>query len=125
MNEEASQRYAIIRQEIKQTSSSWENLNNNQLNELNDIIQIWKRASLDESQGGGNHGPSQFNLGLMYREGRGVKKSNSKAALYYEKAANQNIPKAQFNLARLYHQGIYLYFCETSLSTVESCLFGV
>lgn len=108
-NEEASKRYAVIHQELKQASlkgnidnerGSWNNLSKTHQKELSEIINLWKRAA-DE----GCHGPSQFNLGLMYRQGRGVKKSVSKAAQYYEKAANQNVPKAQFNLARLYHQG--------------------
>jgi TPR repeat protein len=112
LNDEASKRYAIIRQQIKEqqqagvVKSPWKNLDNTQKKELNEIIKLWKGASQE------GHGPSQFNLGLMYREGRGVVKSASKAAQLYEMAANQNVPKAQFNLARLYHQGdinTYLY----------------
>lgn len=99
-NEEASKRYALIRVDIKQSVGGWNKLSPDQQTELAEIIKLWKQSA-DE----GCHGPSQFNLGLMYREGRGVKKNVNKAAQYYEKAANQNVPKAQFNLARLYHQG--------------------
>ncbi|VAW61810.1 hypothetical protein MNBD_GAMMA10-2200 [hydrothermal vent metagenome] len=44
----------------------------------------------------------QYNLGVMYSEGRGVKKDTQQALLWLTQAAEQNDSDAQFRLARLY-----------------------
>ena len=47
----------------------------------------------------------QFNLGLMYENGRGVPKDNSEAAHWYRNAARQGTVEAQFNLGVSYANG--------------------
>jgi len=47
-----------------------------------------------------------YRLGLSYLTGDGNKKDPRKAAEYFEKAANSNHPNAQYQLAKLYQQGI-------------------
>ena len=46
---------------------------------------------------------AQFNVALIYANGKGVQKDLSKARKWYEKAAKQDNPSAQYNLAQLYH----------------------
>ena len=48
---------------------------------------------------------AQYNLGLMYDNGYGVKQDYKKAFEWYEKAANQGYAKAQFNLGLMYVKG--------------------
>ena len=47
---------------------------------------------------------SQFNLGMIYAEGTGVKENKEKAIHWYEKAARQKNAKAAYNLGRIYHE---------------------
>ena len=47
----------------------------------------------------------QYNLGVLYDEGRDVKQDYSKAAYWYGKAAEQGYASAQFNLGTLYYNG--------------------
>jgi TPR repeat protein len=48
---------------------------------------------------------SQFNLGWMYAEGRGVPQNYKEAIYWYAKAANQGDASAQFNLGMMYDNG--------------------
>jgi hypothetical protein len=48
---------------------------------------------------------SQFNLGWMYAEGRGVPQNYKQAVYWYAKAAKQGDASAQFNLGMLYDKG--------------------
>ena len=48
---------------------------------------------------------AQYNLGLLYRKGRGVPQDDVQARKWYEKAAAQGQAKAQFNLGTLYFNG--------------------
>src|SRR5262249_26239434 len=48
---------------------------------------------------------AQFNLGVQYENGRGVRKDLGKAAELYQKAADQGYPPAQYNLGLLYEHG--------------------
>ena len=48
---------------------------------------------------------AQFDLGLSYDRGDGVKRNSTKAFEWYWKAAKQGLAKAQFNLAVLYFTG--------------------
>ena len=41
---------------------------------------------------------AQFNLGLMYDSGRGVRQDYTKAVQWYRKAAEQGVAEAQYNL---------------------------
>jgi TPR repeat protein len=53
----------------------------------------------------GNLAWAQFNLGLMYRKGEGVARSDVEAAHWYRKAALQGHAEAQQKLADLYFLG--------------------
>ncbi|HSL06224.1 MAG TPA: tetratricopeptide repeat protein [Nitrospiraceae bacterium] len=48
---------------------------------------------------------AQYNLGVLYRKGRGVPQDDVQARQWYEKAAVQGLAKAQFNLGTLYFNG--------------------
>ena len=48
---------------------------------------------------------AQYNLGLLYRKGRGVPQDDVQARNWYAKAAAQGLAKAQFNLGTLYFNG--------------------
>ena len=48
---------------------------------------------------------AQFNLGLMYDKGEGVKRNYKMAVKWYKLAARQGISSAQFNLGWLYSKG--------------------
>ena len=48
---------------------------------------------------------AQYNLGLLYRKGRGVPQDDVQARQWYEKAAAQGQAKAQYNLGTLYLNG--------------------
>lgn len=52
------------------------------------------------------HAQAQNNLGLMYFEGRGVRKSYSEAACWYEFSAAQGCAQAQNNLAVMKYFGL-------------------
>ena len=45
---------------------------------------------------------SQYNLGIMYKDGRGVDKNKEKAIFWLEKASNQGLSEAQY-LTGLYY----------------------
>ena len=49
---------------------------------------------------------AQFNLGLMYAKGQGVKKDLKEAVNWYKKAAERNLAKAQFYLGWMYENGL-------------------
>ena len=51
------------------------------------------------------HAKAQYNLGLMYDEGRGVPQSDTEAVKWYRKAADQGHAKAQYNLGWMYRDG--------------------
>ena len=48
---------------------------------------------------------AQYNLGMLYRKGRGVPQDDVQARQRYEKAAAQGQAKAQYNLGTLYLNG--------------------
>ena len=48
---------------------------------------------------------AQYNLGIMYANGRGVAKDECTAVKWYRKAAEQGDADAQYNLGVTYHQG--------------------
>jgi len=48
---------------------------------------------------------AQYNLGVLYRKGRGVQQNDVQARQWYAKAAAQGQAKAQFNLGTLYFNG--------------------
>jgi uncharacterized protein len=48
---------------------------------------------------------AQYNLGVLYRKGRGVPQDDVQARQWYEKAAAKGQAKAQYNLGILYFNG--------------------
>ena len=52
-----------------------------------------------------NHAYSQYFLGRMYAEGRGVPPNAAEAAKWYRKAAEKGVQDAQFRLGGLYERG--------------------
>ena len=48
---------------------------------------------------------AQYNLGLMYAQGKGVPQDDAKAVRWYRKAAEQGLAAAQTNLGLIYSQG--------------------
>jgi len=48
---------------------------------------------------------AQYNLGVLYRKGRGVPQDDVQARQWYVKAAAQGLAKAQFSLGTLYFNG--------------------
>jgi hypothetical protein len=47
--------------------------------------------------------PAQYNLGEMYRSGKGISVNKKEAVKWYRKAAEQNEPRAQYNLGYMYY----------------------
>ncbi|HJF72905.1 MAG TPA: sel1 repeat family protein [Gallibacterium anatis] len=62
-------------------------------------LQLWKPLA---EQGDAN---AQFNLALMYEDGKGVKQDYFQTVKWYQKAAEQGNAKAQFNLGIMYSLG--------------------
>jgi len=48
---------------------------------------------------------AQFELGVKYYKGQGVKQDYEKAVIWYRKAADQKFAKAQYNLGMMYAKG--------------------
>src|SRR5512147_1351128 len=48
---------------------------------------------------------AQYNLGVLYRKGRGVPQDDVQARQWYAKAALQRQPQAQYHLGTLYFNG--------------------
>ena len=48
---------------------------------------------------------AQYNLGVMYANGRGVRQDDAQAVQWYRKAAEQGDAEAQFNLGVMYADG--------------------
>ena len=50
-------------------------------------------------------GSAQYNLGVMYDQGRGVPENDKTAVKWYRLAAEQGHTKSQFNLGAMYEMG--------------------
>lgn len=48
---------------------------------------------------------AQFNLGVLYDQGKGVPQDDALALKWYQRAADQGLSQAQVNLAIMYEQG--------------------
>jgi TPR repeat protein len=48
---------------------------------------------------------AQFNMGVLYDQGKGVPQDNALAIQWYQKAAEQGLPQAQVNLGIMYQEG--------------------
>ncbi len=53
----------------------------------------------------GGDAAAQEDLGIMYSEGRGVKKNEQDAVIWFCKAAEQGAPNAQYRLGMSYYRG--------------------
>ena len=51
-----------------------------------------------------NNAESQFNLGAMYDQGKGVHPNGMRAFKWYKLSAEQGHPKALFNLGEMYRE---------------------
>lgn len=49
---------------------------------------------------------AQFDLGMMYKEGRGVPRDERVAAMWFKKAARQGLVRAQVVLGEMYSEGV-------------------
>ncbi len=78
--------------------------------EFENAMQAYKNGSFIEALNGfyilakNGDAKAQYNVGLMYAQGQGAKADLHKAMEWYEKAAKQDIAKAQYNLAQIYHK---------------------
>ena len=52
---------------------------------------------------------AQYNLGVIYDLGRGVRENDKEAVKWFRLAAAQGLPKAQYNLGVMYFNGEYVY----------------
>ena len=48
---------------------------------------------------------AQFNLGVMYDQGQGVRQDDAQAAQWFRKAVEQGVAEAQYNLGVMYANG--------------------
>jgi len=77
--------------------------------EFEQAMEAYKRGSFIEALNGfyilakNGDAKAQYNVGLMYANGEGGQKDVRKAMVWYEKAAQQDLASAQYNLATLYH----------------------
>ena len=62
-------------------------------------LKFWRPLA---EKGGAN---AQYNLGVMYRSGQGVKQDDAEAVKWYRIAAKQGHAKAQMNLGFMYADG--------------------
>ena len=60
----------------------------------------WSRLAADLGDAG-----AQYNLGVMYRNGRGVPRDRTEAVRWYRLAADQGDARAQYNLGFMYATG--------------------
>lgn len=63
------------------------------------IIQMWFRKSAEQGQ------DAQYNLGVMYDNGKGVPQDDKQSVMWFRKAAEQGHAYAQFSLGSMYHEG--------------------
>ncbi|KAF9403565.1 hypothetical protein BGZ76_007224, partial [Entomortierella beljakovae] len=70
--------------------------------EYDDESRALRIALKTANQGQAN---AQFNVGLMYDNGKGVKRDNLEAMEWYLKAAEQGHANAQFNVGKMYRNG--------------------
>lgn len=49
---------------------------------------------------------AQYDLGVAYDNGYGVKQSDSQSVYWFQKSAEQGLAKAQYNLGLAYYKGV-------------------
>ena len=67
----------------------------------------WKNAPISEVQKAAEQGDvdAQFNLGVMYEQGKGVAQDDKQAVAWFRKAAEQGNVYAQYMLGAMYFHG--------------------
>ena len=73
----------------------------NQAAWTNDVLDSRETLQLAER----GNAQAQFNLGMMYENGQGVRQDYAEALRWYRKAAEQGYAKAQYNLGLMYANG--------------------
>ncbi len=73
---------------------------------VEDVRQDWAEARrwYEKAAAQGN-AEAQYNLGMMYEQGKGVRQDYAEARRLYEKSSAQGMAEAQFNLGVMYLQG--------------------
>ena len=66
------------------------------------------------------HAMAQYNVGVYYRVGEVVEKNFAEAAQWFEKAAEQGIDDAMFQLGKLYQSGAGV---ERVSTNIAACVF--
>ena len=97
--EDAARRFFELERRVDRGEVSWGALTKAQKLEMDDVVGMWRSAA---DQG---HADSQFNLGVMYRDGQGVQQDYAKALNWYLKAAEQEHATAQYNIGCIYTKG--------------------
>ena len=97
--EEACRLYMPVEQRIERRGRSWGSMSRKDKHDLAKAAKLWLGAA---DQG---HAAAQTNLGLMYKNGRGVAQSDKEAVRWYRLAADQGYAVAQFNLGFMYKNG--------------------
>ena len=88
-----------IQRRVQKSDGSWGPLSRREQRQMNKVVRLWEGAA---EQG---YAKAQYNLGIMYDQGRGVDVNYKKAFEWYEKAAKQGLVDAQYNLGNMYYQG--------------------
>ena len=90
--DEAIEHYCAIEERVAKKQSSWDSLSQVEEWYLGEAVRLWTTSAemgLREAQ---------YNLALMFRQGRGVAQSDSMAVCWYRLAAEQGHANAQNNL---------------------------
>ena len=69
-------------------------------NQISKSSGLWYRLAADQG-----HAVAQFNLGVIYANGRGVPQDDAEAAQWYHRSAEQGNATAQNNLGVMYATG--------------------
>jgi len=60
----------------------------------------WYRKAAEQG-----HADAQYNLGVMYENGQGVRQDHAESVRWYRKAAEQGHAEPQYNLGVMYENG--------------------
>lgn len=83
-----------------------------QTREYNSVLVLFSQGQVQQalpvltSLAEAGYPPAQFRLGMMFAEGFSIQQNWNQAALWFERAAQQNHVGAQWTLARLYRTGL-------------------
>jgi TPR repeat protein len=69
-------------------------------------MSIEQKVMTSQYLAGLNNAEAQFQLGMFYTEGLGVKQDYEQAVVLYRRSAEQGFSQAQFNLGCMYDQGL-------------------